>query len=224
MAIEVGFKSQLFDNRVRLNPAFFYETASNLQLRSNQGGNVILFNAAKSKMYGMDVDFEAVLSEHWSLKGGFEWLPKAEYTSFPNASAAVPSPAATFPSNCRGTPGAVIGGTINVICDLTGYRMIFASKVSANLGIRYAFEAFNGKAELNAADSYSSKSYIDPLGLTFVDPNHQISASASWTSPKDKWNLRIWGTNVTDVKAGFRGFNYIPGDPRRYGIEAGMRF
>jgi iron complex outermembrane receptor protein len=221
---ETGFKSQLFDHRLRLNTAFFFQRASNLQLRSNQEGNVILFNAAKADMYGADLDFDAVLSQHWSLKGGFEWLPSAKYTSFPNAAATIPSPAPVIPSNCRGTPSTANGGTINVVCNLTDYRMIFAAKMSATLGVGYAFDVLSGRAELNASDSYSSRYYIDPIGLTFVDPYHQLTASAGWTSGDDKWNARLWGTNINYAKAGFRGFAYIPADPPKYGVEFGMKF
>jgi iron complex outermembrane receptor protein len=221
---EVGFKSQLFDHRLRLNTAFFFQKASNLQLRSNQDGNVILFNAAKADMYGADLDFDAALSEHWSLKGGLEWLPSAKYTSFPRAAATIPSPALTVPSNCAGNPSTVNGGTVNIVCDLTDYRMIFAAKMSANLGVGYAFDAFNGKVDLNASDSYSSRYFIDPIGLTFVDPYHQLTASAAWTSDDDKWSARLWGTNINYAKAGFRGFAYIPAEPPKYGVEVGIKF
>lgn len=221
--LEAGFKSTLFD-RLRLNTAFFVQKSNNIQLRSNQGGNTILFNAAKAKTVGVDLDFEATLSEHWSLKGGFEWLPTAEYTSFPNASAVIPSPAAVIPANCTGTPSKAIGGTINVVCDLTGYRMIFAAKMAATLGVQYRFNAMDGKVEVNVGDAYSTRYNIDPNALTFVDPQHVLNASVVWTSRDDKWNARLWGTNLTDAKTGLRGFAYIPGSPLRFGAEVGMNF
>lgn len=221
--VEAGFKSTLF-NRLRLNTAFFLQKSSNIQLRSNQGGNTILFNAAKAKTYGVDLDFDAALSDHWSLKGGFEWLPSAKYTSFPNASAVIPSPAAVIPANCTGTPSAVKGGTINVVCDLTGYRMIFAAKMAATLGVQYRFNALNGKMEVNVGDAYSTRYNIDPNALTYVDPQHLVNASVVWTSLDDKWNARLWGTNLTNAETGLRGFAYIPGAPLRFGAEVGMNF
>jgi iron complex outermembrane receptor protein len=219
--LETGFKSMLFD-RLRLNTALFYQKSSNIQLRSNQGGSVILFNAAKAKTAGMDIDFDATLSDHWSLKGGLEWMPVAKYTSFPNASAVLPSPLATIPANCKGTPSTVKGGTVNLVCDLTGYRMIFAAKVAATLGVQYSTSAFGGKTEINVGDGYSSRYFIDPNGSTFVDPQHVLNASAVWMAPGDKWNVRLWGTNLTNAKTGFRGFAYIPGSPRRFGLEVGV--
>jgi iron complex outermembrane receptor protein len=217
---EAGFKSTLFD-RLRLNTAFFLQKSSNIQLRSNQNGNTILFNAAKAKTYGVDLDFDAALSEHWSLKGGFEWLPTAKYTSFPDAAAVMPSPVAVIPANCKGTPSAVKGGTI---CDLTGYRMIFAAKMAATLGVQYRFNALDGKVEINVGDAYSTRYNIDPNGLTFVDPQHLLNASVVWTSRDDKWNARLWGTNLTNAETGLRGFAYIPGMPLRYGVEVGTNF
>jgi iron complex outermembrane receptor protein len=220
---ELGFKSTLFD-RLRLNTALFYQKSSNIQLRSNQNGNVILFNAAKAKTKGVDLDFEAALSEHWSLKGGFEWMPTAKYTSFPNASATVPSPVAVIPSNCKGPTSAVKGGTVNLVCDLTGYRMIFAAKMAATLGVQYNFHALGGKTEITLGDAYSTRYNIDPNALTYVDPEHVLNASAVWTSADEKWNTRLWATNLTDAKTGLRGFAYIPGSPRRFGLEVGVSF
>jgi iron complex outermembrane receptor protein len=222
---EVGFKSRLFDNRLRLNTAFFYQRASDLQLRAINGAAVILFNAAKAETYGANLDFEAALSERWSLRGGFEWLPSAKYTSFPGASAQLPTPLLTIPANCTGTPNARIGGTVNLVCDLTGRRMIFAAEVSANLAVRYAFDAFGGKMALDVADQYSSRYFVDPNGSTSVDPFHLVNASLSWTSSDDKWNLRLWGTNLSYAKTYINpGFIYIPGEPRKYGVEVGMKF
>ncbi|MGJ7916178.1 TonB-dependent receptor [Massilia sp. LXY-6] len=219
--VEAGFKSMLFDF-LRLNTAFFQQKSSNIQLRSNQAGSVILFNAAKAKTAGVDLDFDAALSDHWSIKGGFEWLPTAKYTSFPNASAVLPSPLTVIPANCKGTPSTVKGGTVNLVCDLTDYRMIFAAKLAATLGVQYKLNAFGGKAEINVGDGYSTRYYIDPNASTFVDPRHVLNASAVWMSPDDKWNVRLWGTNLTNAKTGFRGFAYIPGSPLRFGVEVGM--
>jgi hypothetical protein len=78
--------------------------------------------------------------------------------------------------------------------------------------------------EVNIGDAYSTRYNIDPNALTFVDPQHVLNASVVWTSRDDKWNARLWGTNLTDAKTGLRGFAYIPGSPLRFGAEVGMNF
>jgi hypothetical protein len=102
--------------------------------------------------------------------------------------------------------------------------MIFSAKMSGNLGVRYAVEALSGKVAVDVNDSFSSQFFIDPNASTSVAPFHQVNAALSWTSRDDKWNARLWGTNITYAKPGFRSFAYIPGEPPKYGVEIGFKF
>lgn len=64
---EVGFKSSLFDNTVRLNMSAFTYTVDDIQLNGNDtNGNGILFNAGKAKA--------------WGVEGQLDWKPVRELT------------------------------------------------------------------------------------------------------------------------------------------------
>ena len=56
-AYEIGIKSQLLDHRLQLNASTFYYDYSDIQLTTIKGASQILVNAAKAKIYGVDVDF-----------------------------------------------------------------------------------------------------------------------------------------------------------------------
>nr|WP_233222372.1 TonB-dependent receptor [Sphingomonas deserti] len=54
---EAGFKSALFDNKLRLNGSAFYYTVKDIQLNGNDSnGNGVLFNADKAIGYGAEFD------------------------------------------------------------------------------------------------------------------------------------------------------------------------
>lgn len=224
-AYELGLKSELFDNRVRLNVSTFFQKARNLQLRALRGSTVFLFNAANAEVAGVDLDFRAVVSDHLTLTGGFEWLPRAEYTRFPNASGVLPAPTLTIPSNCTGALNPRIGGTTPVTCDLSGYRMIYSPKISATYGFQYSKDTPIGKISVNVADQYSSRYFVDPNGATSVKPYHVINASVVWTAPNERYDVKLWVTNLAKASVYTNAqFLYVPGEPRRYGIDFGVKF
>nr|WP_231639614.1 TonB-dependent receptor [Sphingomonas profundi] len=56
---EAGFKSRLFDNKLRLNATGFFYRVKDIQLNGNDvNGNGVLFNADKADGYGMEADAE----------------------------------------------------------------------------------------------------------------------------------------------------------------------
>src|SRR3546814_6318176 len=57
-AFELGVKTQLFDHRLRLNPSFFYNRYSNLQVLNLNSVFATVGNARRARMYGVDVEGE----------------------------------------------------------------------------------------------------------------------------------------------------------------------
>jgi len=62
---EIGLKSLLFERRARLNLASFYNDYSNIQVSKYGVASVELVNGATAKTYGVDGDFEFLLTEHF---------------------------------------------------------------------------------------------------------------------------------------------------------------
>jgi iron complex outermembrane receptor protein len=82
---EVGFKSTLFDRRLALNVAAFLAEYDNFQANSFRviSGSVVtsLTNAGTVKTTGIDADFNARITENFSLSGGMA-LADAEIKEF----------------------------------------------------------------------------------------------------------------------------------------------
>ncbi|MEJ2458943.1 MAG: TonB-dependent receptor [Novosphingobium sp.] len=84
-AYEFGFKSELFDRRLRLNLAAFYYDYKDIQVSSNPGTYILTTNAASATIKGIDGDFEAAVTDNFRLSGGFAVL-RGKFGHFPDAS------------------------------------------------------------------------------------------------------------------------------------------
>jgi iron complex outermembrane receptor protein len=75
-SIEGGFKSQLADNRVRLNGAVFYYEVKDMQLSAIGGTSnlVQLINADKGTGVGFEVDGEFLLTDRLLVTAGFSYV------------------------------------------------------------------------------------------------------------------------------------------------------
>jgi iron complex outermembrane receptor protein len=72
---EAGFKSRLFENRLRLNAAAFTYDVHNIQLNGNDAnGNGVLFNARDARGYGAEADAELRPAPGLVLTGGLSLL------------------------------------------------------------------------------------------------------------------------------------------------------
>src|SRR3546814_9650249 len=67
-AFELGVKTQLFDHRLRLNPSFFYNRYSNLQVLNLNSVFATVGNARRARMYGVDVEGEWKVTRDLDIK------------------------------------------------------------------------------------------------------------------------------------------------------------
>jgi iron complex outermembrane recepter protein len=243
---ELGAKSEWLDHRLRVNSALFLYNYNNMQLHS-VGPNPpteITYNAAAARIEGLDLDFIGSITGGLTISGGLEFMPVAKYTDFPSGTQSYANPypygfvngTAVIPPQCMGVGGvtgarATNGGIASVQCDLTGNRLVRAPRVSGNLGIRDVFSLSNSaKITLSLNDSYNS-------GYSFLDDGsirqpayHDVKASATWTNARGDLDVQLWGTNLTNATillSGFGGsstYGYFPGEPRFFGVKAGVRF
>ena len=78
---ELGIKSQLFDNRLRLNASAFYTEFNDLQFLAQQssGAGTFVSNAAEGTSSGVDLNFSASPWAFLMMSGGLQYLD-AKYT------------------------------------------------------------------------------------------------------------------------------------------------
>jgi iron complex outermembrane receptor protein len=206
-AYEAGIKSELFGRRARLNISAFYYNYKNLQARANINNQVLVFNAASSKVKGVDVDFEARVAHGFSIRASAEILD-AYYENFTGFVKLVPRP----------TGGNVSAG----VQDVSGSPLVRSPKFTGNIGPVFTFPIGFGEITLNANLSHNSGFDWEPGGALHQPSYDVLNAGISWESPDQKWRVAVSGTNLTDatyfLKGGRASTNdsYVPAAPRMF--------
>jgi len=169
---EVGAKTQWLQDRVRLNGAFFRTEYEDLQVSQLVPlCCVVVGNAATAKIEGAEVEFLATPFAGLQVDGSYAWL-NAKFESF------------------------ATGATGN----FTGNRLPRSPEHKLNLGVQYATE-LSGWGLLARADySNQSKMYFEASNLPTQKQEGHINwdARLALTSPDERWELALWGKNLTD--------------------------
>lgn len=212
-AYEVGLKTSLFGNLVRLNLAAFYYDWKNVQQRcTNCNGLLGSFvqNAAATEVYGLDVDSFIDVTDRLRLNAGLGWLPRANFTD--NRSAAANAP-----------------GGASLVVDATGNRTISAPKISLSGSATYTVPVGNGEVTLNLTGTYESKSYASSANRLYYPTRAVFNTSATWKAD-DTFTVTVWAKNFTDEKYYSYRAETGYGDlqqsaaPATYGLSVGAKF
>jgi iron complex outermembrane receptor protein len=216
-AVEGGVKSQLFDRHVRLNVAGFYYDYRNIQIQRYDVGSLIIYNGAKARLYGLDLDGEILIAHGLSLNGGFSYIHD-RFTSFPNADFIIPV------DGCVPAPGGTCSGSAN------GKRLPFTPTTTADIGGTYTLETGIGKFAFNATYYRSGKLFAAPDNVLFQKSYDLVNASIAWTDTSKHLTVSLWGKNLgktvyaNSLLEGFSGGVRSLGAPRTYGVTAGFNF
>lgn len=218
-ATEAGVKSELFDRKLRLNVAYFHYTYKDVQLRSTAPpappGFAILSNVGAEQMDGVDADFSFVPMSGLVINGGMEYL-KAKYKSYPGTTCSSP-----------GTGGV---GVVSVPCDLSGRRVALSSPFSATVGFSYTIDSSFGSWVFGANLKHDDARPLTPDGSVRAPSSNLIDANLSWTSPDKRYDVKLFGRNLTKKFTFVNGFvapgdfAFLPGEPRTYGVSVGVHF
>jgi outer membrane receptor protein involved in Fe transport len=187
-AYEIGFKADLFDRRVRFNPSIFYYNYSNIQVSEYIRGGESIYNGARARLYGLDLDIDAVLTDQLTLHGGLEYL-NATFTSFPNAVISTPLP---------------MGGFLQTTGDATGNHLPDAPPFTATMTFDFKVPSSVipnnwGDLLLSTTYAYNSGFYTEPDNHLHQNSYTDLSASVLWTLPNQRFTVRAWARNLTDA-------------------------
>jgi iron complex outermembrane recepter protein len=220
-AYEAGWKTEWLNHSLRVNGSTFSYKYSNLQLDTVDAasGTERLLNAASAKIYGLDLEAEAVVTSNLRVTAGLEAL-HARYTNFPSAPAYIPN------QPPRGTPP--YGGDTLTSANADGLQLLSAPNLSANIAVDYMYSTSGGLFDFNVRPSFTSR-YPE----TFDDRLYQpavplLSSSLTWSSADNRWSIRLWGANLLGRQyftfAGeiSSGDVYSPAPPRTFGVVFGM--
>ena len=174
-AFEVGSKSDLLDNRLRMNLSGFYYDYQDIQAYSTVERNgltvQVLDNAASAEMYGAEAEFVARPTRDLDLSLGLAWL-HAEYGEY-----------------------ASLGD------DYSGNTMPQAPEFSLTSRAAYTFNLASGYQITPSVDaSYRTKVYFDSTNRERLSDDELwlLGAELSILSPSGKIEGGLWGRNLTD--------------------------
>ncbi len=167
-AIEIGSKNRFLNNTLQLNVAAFQNRYTDQQEQRQVAVGLttasLLFNAAKSKANGLEIEGQWRATRQFTV-GGTLSLLDAKYTSFPDAPgpiaitqlidspgtpATVVDGVTTAPAGqtrvfapgykCRLVPGSGVNGVPQAYgCDLSGNRIPYAAERSGSVFASYEF-------------------------------------------------------------------------------------
>jgi iron complex outermembrane receptor protein len=224
---EIGIRSDLMDNRLRLNLTGFYVTYDDSQqqllaeIEADRDGDGVnestfqetrFFNAAEITVYGFEAESTFVVSDNFTIQGSLGWLD-SEFEEF--------------------KADTNFDGTIDT--DLSDNPVARAPEVTWNVDFLYDHAFLGGNLDwalnVNYVDEavYAYTAVPDtPDGIT--DDRTLVNASVTYRH-NNGWWIRGFGKNLTDETyrvgelpvANLWVMSFY-GAPRIMGIEAGMDF
>jgi iron complex outermembrane receptor protein len=221
---EIGFKSELFDRRLRLNVASYYYDYSNLQVNAsalvNGVPNFRIRNAASSEIYGVEGQVQFALSE--SLKFDVAGMVQsAKYVDF---------------NTCNNTAftGACGTAATTTFINVKGNWLNRAAPYSLNVGLEYTAPAFGGEMKIRGESFFSGRVHYDEYATPVATQGAYSLQNlfVSYTPDSNAFTLRAYVKNIgeTDYKTSAfyqtanRQYQGTWGAPRTYGLEASVRF
>lgn len=224
-AYEIGMKSSLLDDRLRLNLSAFYYEIDDYQVRAVSPENTqMLLNAAEVEVKGFEAEFEALVNDRLSVFGAVTWLD-SEFSSFPNAPAFSPRPAMEIP----GLGTLIIGGNVDSVIDASGNSTPMAPRYAGNIGATYRMPLATGTLLATATYSYNDGYYFEPDNRLRQSSYGLLNMSLTYELPAN-WSVEVWGRNVTNEtyfaskQANATADWAIRGAPRTYGVNVRYQY
>jgi iron complex outermembrane receptor protein len=204
--IEIGYKAEFQDGRMRLNAAAFYNEIQDMQRELNLGDPDVVvlqgtINAGDVTISGVELDFVGMMTDHISVSASWGYQHGEYDTVNPNfASFLGPDLPRLAPKNY----------SVGLSWDIP-----LASAGLINLATNYAFR--------------KSHPYNDSNSEIYSD-QRRLNASANWYLPNDAWQISLYGKNLRD-EANWGNLTSISGiytagpmqKGRVYGLEVNYR-
>ena len=227
-AYEIGLKTELFDRKVRLNAALFWNDIGNPQIQAQRNGLVFLANAGSARTKGAEFDLTAVVAQGLTLRLGGTYLD-AKFRDFGDVDGNGTLDCASYAYS------PIAPGNLDQInLDCSGNRMPYASKWKFSGGASYETEIEGaGLLNLDITGNWSSRFNWDADNLLQEPSRFLLDGAIGFTPEKwDNVQFRFWMKNITGKKyninyyaqASGSAFSSAPGAPRTYGGELVFKF
>ena len=167
VAVEAGFKTAWFDNRLQVNGAIFHYQYKNQQIVDvRPDGEQPLINLPKSKIDGGELEIITRPVRSLTLRAGLGFL------------------------NAKVQDGAVAGGTVSV----SGHKLPEAPDVSGTVAADWvAFVVPQGNLTLHLDSSFASKQYFELVNEDRIAQQAYglLNGRLTWHGPDDRWDVGV---------------------------------
>jgi len=220
-AYEVGLKTELFDRKLRLNAASFYYNYKNIQVTIDEAASLSVENAAAARIYGLDFDFQAKITQALSVSGGGSYL-NGKYKRFDNAVYFPPSVTTPIPANL--VPLVAPGGS-----GATGFPTVYTPKWTGNLQADYVVPTPVGDFTLSGSVAYYNGANSTAFGTAQLPRYTLVNSTLRWAASQTL-TVTAWVKNLTNAYymnaliASQNGNQEIPALPRTFGGTVSVKF
>jgi iron complex outermembrane receptor protein len=188
-AYEIGVKSELFDRRVRLNGALFWNDIKDPQvftlITTGIVSGVGLTNAQKARVKGGEIGFEAVAAGGLTLRGAATYLD-AKYVNFIDAP--------FYSQSATTITGPVLG-------DASGNRLPSVPKWRFDIGANYTVDTSIGALAGDVSASYTGRFAWNADNRVFEKAVTLVNASLNFTPTSLNWmTIGLWGKNLGGIE------------------------
>ncbi len=169
---ELGFKSRLFDRRLRFNGAVFWTDYEDLQVQVFNSVAPVTENIGKATIKGLELELQAAPGEGWLIDASLAWLD-ASYDRIDTA--------------------------LTLIGDDFDFERV--PDFTASIGLSKAFELADlGELVARLDWSYRASTYNDAFNSPQLKTSsyHLLDASMRWHSPSRAWSAVLSGRNLGD--------------------------
>ena len=217
---ELGMRSDLLDDAVRLNLTYFDSSYDNLQIGATVPGlGFTRFNVDETGISGVELESIVRFSDNFRINVTAGWLD-GEYESVTLQQAGgltndgVPCP----------------GGVATVACAL-GLDLKNAPDFRGSIGALLTLPVADGSLDIGVDlaiqdDAFALVANSPPHALIEVDP--LLNARIAYTPNDDRWQLALWGRNLTDEEyyraASAAALTTYASPPLTWGLDAQIRF
>lgn len=224
-SFEAGLKTDLFDNKVRLNTAAFFNKYEGLQIAATVPGlGFTRFNVNETEIMGIEAEGVWQVTENLQLNGNIGLL-MAEYTDVTGDQArGLTNNGAPCAPNVDPTNDQQI-----IECAL-GLELKNAPEHKISIGALYTRDFMDGELIFSGDVSFEDTSWslaANSPAHAFVEIPTLLNARVKYESPKG-WSVALWGKNITDehyyraTTANF--YSVYASEPATYGIDLGYKF
>ncbi len=217
---ELGLKTQLFDNRLRVNTALFYNEYDDLQVSSFEASAdgttfvPVFSNAGEAVMQGIELEIVALVTDNLTLNANLGYLD-TEYREY----------------------FAEVDSVAKTVRDVSDERSLAnAPEWDTQLGLRYDMPLLDwGQLTFLADMSYRSKTYLEVNSSENLAQSGYtlFNAALMFESADEHWQVILGGKNLSDKAYRTHAFDLsaFPGvelgyynAPRTYSLSASYQF